>query len=205
MVARRLAGLLILSGLSIIPMSALAREATDATKPALAQPQSELDRAEIFQEIKAFSNVRISLRDAITIAEKRAVGSKVVDVSFDGLSDRLAYRVKTYHRDKISECTIDASTGEIIGAEIEAPVATLDFKDKVELAGFRAAGIDLFDVVPIAEQYASGKAVSAGLETEDGKLTFLVVVVTDGSLEEISVRPNEAKSQIRKASVRRKH
>jgi uncharacterized membrane protein YkoI len=204
MFARKFAVLSILLALSIVPMSALARPSSDITKPALAQQFSEPDRAAIFQEIKVFANAQISVRDVIAIAEKRAVGAKVVDVSFDGQADRLAYRVKTYQHDEIWEGTIDAATGKIVREEILTPVSTLDAKDKVELAGFNTAGIDLSDVVSIAEKYGSGKAVSAGLEEENGKLIFLVVVVTDGSLKQISVDPNQAQSPLRNASVRRK-
>ena len=201
---KRFAELTILLVLSIVPMSALARVSSDTTKPTPVQQFSESDRAATFQKIKVFSNVRISVPDVIAIAEKRAVGAKAVDVSFDGQADRLAYRVKTYQHDEIWEGTIDAATGKIIGEEVVTPVSTLDGKDKVELAGFRTAGIDLSDVVPIAEKYGSGKAVSAGLEEENGKLIFLVVVVTDGSLKQISVDPNEAQTPLSNASVRRK-
>jgi uncharacterized membrane protein YkoI len=201
---KKFAELSILLALSIVPMSALARVSSDPAKPTHAEQFSESDRAAIFQEIKVFSNARISVRDVIAIAEKRAVGAKVVDVSFDGHADRLAYRVKTYQHDEIWEGTIDAATGKIIGTEIVTPVSALDAKDKVELADFRTAGIDLSDVVPIAEKYGSGKAVSAGLEEENGKLIFLVVVVTDGSLKQISVDPNEAQTPLSNASVRRK-
>jgi len=100
--------------------------------------------------------------------------------------------------------TIDASTGKAIGDAIVTAVSALDVKDKIELAGFRTAVIDLSDVVSIAESYGSGKAVSVGLDEEDGELIFLVVVVTDGSLRQISVDPSEAPSPLRKVSVGRK-
>jgi hypothetical protein len=49
--------------------------------------------------------------------------------------------------------------------------------------------------VPIAEEYGDGKAVSAGLEEANGRLVFLVVLVADGSLKQISVDPvKKAKS-----------
>jgi len=201
MFAKRFTGLVFATALSTIPMPVLAREFSDTTDSALAQQPSESDRAAIFQEIKIFANVQISVREVIAIAEKRAVGAKVVDVSFDGQADRLAYRVKTYQDDEISAVTIDASTGKTIGDEIVTQVSKLDVKDKIELAGFSTAVISLSDVVPIAESYGSGKAVSVGLDEENGKLIFLVVVVTDGSLRQISVDPSEAPSPLRKASV----
>jgi uncharacterized membrane protein YkoI len=200
MFAKRVTKLLLAMALSTIPMSVLAREFSDTTK-SLAQQLSEKDRFAIFQEIKVFANVQISVREVIAIVEKRAVGAKVVHVSFDGQADRLSYRVKTYQQDEISDVTIDASTGKTIGDAIVTPVSALDVKDKIELAGFGTAVIDLSDVVSIAESYGTGKAVSVGLDEENGKLIFLVVVVTDGSLRQISVDPNETPSPIRKASI----
>jgi uncharacterized membrane protein YkoI len=174
-------------------MPVFAREFNETTTPSPAQEFSESDRAAIFEEIKVFANVQISVRDVMAIAEKHAAGAKVVDVSFDGRTDRLAYRVKTYQHDEILDVTIDASTGKTIGDGIVTPVSTLDAKGKIEIAGFGTAGVNLSDVVSIAEAYGSGKAVSAGLEEEDGKLIFLVVVVTDGSLKQISVDPGDQK------------
>jgi uncharacterized membrane protein YkoI len=203
MFIERIAMLLMLSGLSVFPMPALAHESEGAAKSAPAHDFSESERTAIFQEIKVFANVPISVRDVIKIAEGRASGAKVVDVSFDGGDGRLAYKVKTYLNDEISAVTIDASTGKTIGDALVTPVSALDAKDRVELAGFRTAVIDLSDVVPIAEAYGSGKAVSVGLDEENGKLIFLIVVVTDGSLKQISVDPAE-QGRLKDASFAKK-
>jgi uncharacterized membrane protein YkoI len=191
MFIERIAALLMLSGLSVLPMPTLAHESDGGEKPAPAQDFSESEGTAIFQEIKVFANAQISVRDVIKIAEGRVSGAKVVDISFDGGGGRLAYNVKTYLNDEISAVTIDASTGKTIGDALVTPVSALHAKDRIELAGFSAAVIDLSDVVPIAEAYGSGKAVGVGLDEENGKLIFLVVVVTDGSLKQISVDPNE--------------
>jgi uncharacterized membrane protein YkoI len=116
----------------------------------------------------------------------------------------LAYRVKTYRHDEVWQGTVDATTGKIVGEEIVTPVSTLNAKDRIELAGFRAARTDLSDVVPIAEEYGDGKAVSAGLEEENGRLVFLVVLVADGTLKQISVDPNQkTKSTVARGEKRR--
>jgi uncharacterized membrane protein YkoI len=203
MFTKKFAALLMLLILSIIPMSTLARESSGTTTLAPAQGFNESERAAIFQEIKVFANAQISVRDVIKIVEERASGAKVVDVSFDGRADRLVYGVKIYQHDEILDVTIDASTGKIIGDGILMPVSTLDVEDKTKLVGFSTAGIDLSDVVPIAEAYGSGKAVSVGLEEENGKLIFLVVVVSDGSLKQISVDPSE-QNRLRSASFGKK-
>ena len=203
MFIKTFAALLMLFILSNIPMSTLARESNSTATPTPAQDFSESERTAILQQIKVFANAQISVRDAIRIAEGRASGAKVVDVSFDGGGGRLAYNVKTYLKEEISAVTIDASTGKTIGDALVTPVSALDAKERIELAGFSAAVIDLSDVVTIAEAYGSGKAVSVGLDEENGKLIFLVVVVTDGSLKQISVDPNE-QNQLRNASFRKK-
>jgi uncharacterized membrane protein YkoI len=203
MFVKTFAALLILLNSSIIPTSTSARESSGTTTPTPAEDFTEPELAAIFQEIKAFANVQIAVRDAIKIAEARASGVKVIDVSFDGRSDRLAYRIKAYQHDEIWDVTIDASTGNIMGDGIVVPVSTLDVKERTKLVDFSTAGIALSDVVPIAEAYGAGKAVSVGLEEENGKLIFLVVVVTDGSLKLISVDPNE-QNRPRNASFRKK-
>jgi uncharacterized membrane protein YkoI len=102
----------------------------------------------------------------------------------------MAYRVKTYRHDEIWQGTIDASTGKIFGEEVVTPISTLDAKGKDELADFGTAGLNLYDVLSIAERVGNGKAVSAGLEEEDGRLIFLVVLVAaDGTLKQLSVSP----------------
>ena len=200
---RTFSALLVLLILSILPMSTRARESNGTTTLTPAQDFNESERAAVLQEIRVFANAQLSVRDVIKIAEARASGAKVVDVSFDGRADRLAYRVKAYLNDEISTVTIDASTGKTIGDAVVTPVSALDVKDKIELAGFSTAVIDLSDVVSVAESYGSGEAVSVGLDEENGKLIFLVVLVTDGSLRQISVNPDQ-QSRLRNASFGRK-
>ena len=197
MFAKRYTKLLLLLVLSTIPTLTPARASIDSSIPNPAQPFSESEWAAILRETKVFANVKISVRDAIEIAERRTSGAKAVDVSFDGQADRLAYRVKTYRHDEVWLGTIDASTGKIIGEEIATPVSALNDKDKVDLAGFSTAGIDLSDVVPIAEKYGNGKALSVGLEQENGRLIFLVVLVADGTLRQISLDPSAKESRPR--------
>jgi uncharacterized membrane protein YkoI len=200
---RTFSALLVLLILLILPMSTRARESNGTTTLTPAQDFNESERAAVLQEIRVFANAQLSVRDVIKIAEARASGAKVVDVSFDGRADRLAYRVKAYLNDEISTVTIDASTGKTIGDAVVTLVSALDVKDKIELAGFSTAVIDLSDVVSVAESYGSGKAVSVGLDEENGKLIFLVVLVTDGSLRQISVNPDQ-QSRLRNASFGRK-
>lgn len=190
MFTTRFAGVLLLLALAAILSSTPARASIDSGSPTSAPSFSDQEWAAILREIKVFANAKVSVRDAIEIAETRSHGARAVDVSFDGQADRLAYRVKTWRNDELWQGTIDASTGKIFGEEVVTSVSTLDTKDKDELAGFRTAGVNLYDVLSIAERLGKGKAVSAGLEENDGRLIFLVVLVTaDGSLKQMSLTP----------------
>jgi hypothetical protein len=143
------------------PVHALARDASDIPDSPPAQKLSETEAAAIFHEIQVFASVEISMRAAMAIVEKHT-GAKVVDISFDGRVDRSAYRIKAYQDQDIWNGAIDASTGTMIGDGIVTAVSSLDVKDKVALAGFRTAGIDLSDAAEIAQNQTTGKAVSAG-------------------------------------------
>jgi uncharacterized membrane protein YkoI len=179
-----------------LPSSVFARQFGDASAPGPAQEAGRSESAATFPGVKAFVNARVRIRDAIAIAETRVVGAKVIDIDFDE-SDHVAYRVTTYRQSEIWTGTIDASTGEIIGAGTETRVASLQQKEKAELADLKASGMNLSEAIAIAEQYGVGSAVGAGLEDRNGKLIFVVMVATDDSLNEVmvEVRPRSGKQR----------
>ena len=77
-----------------------------------------------------------------------------------------------------------------VGTGSTTPVSRLGEENRATLAAFSAAGIDLSETIAIAEQYGSGKAVSAGLQHNGAKFVLLVVVVSEGSLKEVAVEPH---------------
>ena len=189
--------------LAIAPVSAFGRESADLAPPS-ATPSSESESEALLHEIKAFTYARISARRAIAIAERRGAGAKVVDLSFDGSTSHPAYGVKVLQNGELWEGTIDASTGVAVATGSTTPVSRLGEEKQTTLAAFSAAGIGLSETIAIAEQYGSGKAVSAGLQHDGAKLVLLVVVLSEGSLKEISVEPPERRSRQPKASAREK-
>ena len=203
MYVKKCAKLLIRLILAIAPIQAFGHEpANPVTQPSFRQ-FNESEAAAISQEIKAFGNVRVSARRAIAIAERRGAGAKVVDLSFDGTTDRPVYRVKVFWNEELWEGKVDASTGVPVDDGSTTHASKLGEEDKTALAAFAAAALDLSEAVAIAEKYGSGKAVSAGLQFDGAKLALLVVIVSKGSLKEISVEPGEGRSRPRKTSVRR--
>jgi uncharacterized membrane protein YkoI len=173
--------------LGVASTSVFARQFGDTAAAESAQGFSQSENAGTIKGTRSFANVRVPIGRAIAIAESRAAGAKIVDIGFDEDSDQIAYKVKTYQNNEIWTGTIDASTGEIIGEGVVTPVASLERKEKAELANFKMSGMDLSEAIAIAEEYGVGNVVSAGLEEQKGKSIFVVVVVADGTLKEVSV------------------
>ena len=186
--------------LAMAPVAASGHQSADLAPPSVA-PSAESESESILREIEVFARARISARRAIAIAERLGAGARVVDLGFDGSAPRPAYRVKVLLKGELWEEAIDASTGAAVISGAATPVSALKQENRTILAAFSAAGIDLSETIAIAEQYGSGKAVSAGLQHDGAKLVLVVVVVCEGSLKEISLQPPESRSRARKSSV----
>jgi len=150
---------------------------------------AEADRQAVSREIERFRGSPISISQAMAIAESRHAGATTADVSFDGASGVPVYRVKTLHNDRIWRHTINAATGELVGGEAALPLAELDHDDRSNLAALGAIRHRLADAVRVAEQAASGKAISGGLVRERGRLNFAIVVISGDDLKEVILEP----------------
>ena len=155
----------------------------------------EADRQAVSREIERFRSSTISIGQAMAIAERRHAGATTADVSFDGASGVPVYRVKTLHNDRIWRHTINAATGELVGGEAALPLAELDHDDRSNLAALGAIRHRLADAVRVAEQAASGKAISGGLVRERGRLNFAIVVISGDDLKEVILEPPGARTK----------
>ena len=143
MYVKKCAKLFILLILAIAPFPAFGYEpANPVTQPSVPQ-FNESETAAILREIKAFGNVRVSARRAIAIAEKRGAGAKVVDLSFDGTTGRLVYRVKVLLNEELWEGKVDAATGVLVDDGSTTSAFKLGEEDKAALAAFAAAALAL--------------------------------------------------------------
>jgi uncharacterized membrane protein YkoI len=196
---RQVCGLLAiaLSGL-LIAAPARALVSASSTPTALhseTDGDAEADRQAISREIERFRSSSISISQAMAIAEARHAGATTADVSFDGGSGVPVYRVKTLHNDRVWRQTINASTGELIGGEAALPLAELDVEDRSNLAALGTIRHRLADAVRVAEQAASGKAISGGLVRERGRLNFAIVVISGDDLKEVILEPPGARTK----------
>ncbi|WP_409192888.1 PepSY domain-containing protein [Bradyrhizobium sp. RDM4] len=184
-----------LSGL-LIAAPAQAIGTTNGTPTALhgeTDGDAAADRQAVSREIERFRNSSISIGQAMAIAEARHAGATTADVSFDGGSGVPVFRVKTLHNDRIWRHTINAATGELIGGEAALPLAQLDQEDRNNLAALGTIRHRLAEAVRVAEQAASGKAISGGLVRERGRLNFAIVVISGDDLKEVLLEPPGAR------------
>ena len=154
-----------------------------------AEESAASDQQAVNRELELFRGSAISLSQAMAIAEALHAGATTADVSFDGASDSPVYRVKTLHHDRIWHNAIDATTGKIVGGEAALPLKELDAKDRSNLVALRTIRHRLADAIRVAEQAASGKAISGGLIRERGRLNFAIVVMSGSDLKEVILQP----------------
>ena len=147
------------------------------------------DQQAVNRELALFRGSAVSLSQAMAIAEALHAGATTADVSFDGASDSPVYRVKTLHNDRVWHHAIDATTGRIVGGEAALPLKELDAEDRSNLAALRTIRHRLADAIHVAEQAASGKAISGGLIRERGRLNFAIVVMSGSDLKEVILQP----------------
>ena len=175
------------------PAQAIVTTGTPTALQSDSDGDAAADRQALSREIERFRGSSISISQAMAIAEARHAGATTADVSFDGASGVPVYRVKTLHNDRIWRHTINAATGELVGGEAALPLAELDLDDRSNLAALGAIRHRLADAVRVAEQAASGKAISGGLTRERGKLNFVIVVVAGSDLKEVILEPPGAR------------
>lgn len=140
-------------------------------------------------EIARFKTAPISLREALSIAQSRHRGSRAVDAAFDGETVIATYHVRMKRGGQLWEDIIDAYTGSTIKTEVMSALDDLAKSDREALARLRSVRQELSDAVIVAERTTGGKAISAGLTTERGRLEFVIVCVAGGDLKQVMLEP----------------
>ncbi|WP_249128039.1 PepSY domain-containing protein [Bradyrhizobium sp. AUGA SZCCT0169] len=187
---------ILLSLLALVPPYAIPPlSATQAAQEEGAEGE-RIHQEAVNRELEAFRAAQLSLRQAMGIAEKRHAGSRTADISFDGASGSPVYRVKTVQDNRLWEHAIDAKTGDTIGAETVSHLKDLNPDDRNNVMALRTIRQELSDAVIIAEQVASGRAIGGSLMDDNGKLNFVIVVVSGGSdLKQVVLEPPQAKGR----------
>ena len=120
--------------------------------------------------------VRVSLRDAIAVAEERHHGSQTVRIGFDR-SASPCYRVRTARDAEIWENNVDAKTGRIRGVERVLSFQKLNSEDRTNIKALRHVTQKMSEAVLVAERVVPGMAVGGCLVDDSVTLNFIVPAV----------------------------
>lgn len=161
----------------------------DAVAPSPEQTKVGTDQDAVNREIGLFRNARVSLQQAMKIAERIRPGATTADISFDGSTGEPLYKVRTVLGGRLWEYDIDAQTAAIRRNDVFASLPELNDADRGNVTALNRNRLKMSDAVVIAERSTSGKAVSGGLTRKAGKLTFIIVVLLDDGLKEVTLEP----------------
>lgn len=150
---------------------------------------NEIKNEDFIRELKLFHAAKITMREALMATRRLHNGSRVIDISFDGASGVPLYRVKTCQGNHVWEDAIDGNTGGPSGGTIESSISDLKEQDRTNVIGLQAVRQEMMDAIRVAEKSASGKAISGGLVNEDGRVNFLIVVVSGSDLKQVILEP----------------
>ena len=158
--------------------------------PAAAQGPKEAEAGDATSpDLRAAEAAKLSVADAIAIAEEHAKGGTVLEVSFRMQGFRPTYSLRTYQNSEVWEGAIDANSGAILGPGDTTAERDLDDEDKAELAGVRSATTTLAQAVKTAEEHVKGKAVSGGVEATKGAVVWEVLVAAKGAAWTVVIDP----------------
>jgi uncharacterized membrane protein YkoI len=156
--------------------------------------QSDAEAAAIQRVLSEFRTTRVPLSRAMAIAERLHDGSKTADINFE-IDGPPVYRVRTIRNERVWENAIDANTGSITGREMTSSLKELDREDLANILALKWIKQELSDAVQIAEKAAAGSALAGGLIRQDGRLNFVIVVVTGDHLKEVMLEPPKVTKQ----------
>jgi uncharacterized membrane protein YkoI len=184
---------LILALSAAFPAANARADLTNTTTAAEDRHRSPQDDDDLNRRLLGqFRAAKLSLAEAIAIAEQLHPGSRTASVSFE-LSASPRYRVLTVENNETWEDVIDANIGNTAAPETTLSLSELDDEDRSNLIALRSTRQELADAVRVAEKATSGKALSGGLLQQDGRLNFVIVVASGDDLKEVMLEPSKSR------------
>jgi uncharacterized membrane protein YkoI len=145
------------------------------------------------REAQAINSAKLSLTDAIDIAQKQGNGM-ATDAEFDverGSAARYEVKVLSSDGAKLTEYHLDANTGKVTRTDNEAFEKAFE---RLKPQDIQAAPISLSRAIATAEQRAGGKAIDAEIERSGDQVHYEITVASaDGKTQEVNVSGQDGK------------
>ena len=81
--------------------------------------QAAESKDEEAKELKLFSQAKISLTEAIKLAEKKVVGGKAMEAELDDESNTVQFEIEVLKDGKVHEVLVDGITGKVVKDSLE--------------------------------------------------------------------------------------
>jgi uncharacterized membrane protein YkoI len=134
--------------------------------------------AKTAKEMAAFGQARISLQEAIRIAQQEVPGGWVIDADIAVVRGQGTYTIEVV-KDGLSAVRIDLENGRIL----ETLPKRVPPKDWRPMAAAEGAGVNILDAIAIAEKsFPGARAVSADLKIRQGSVRWGVNIKDNGLL-----------------------
>ena len=183
--------------------AALVASLAFGSMPALAATSSQA----ITPDVAGFQHAKITLDQAIAAAEK-ASGGKAANADFEMMNGKDGYAVGVLAQGKMHELWVDPQSGKATPeTKMSRAAENQEALDKADLDQMHGAKTTLQQAIAMAEQHSNGKAIDAGIEKRNSKLTYNVRVVRDGKLSTVWVDPASGHIMMpgEHASLQRRH
>ena len=165
-----------------------------AVGSAPAQEKKDDDAKEKAMAIAAVGKAKISLKEAITAAQKKLPAGKPVEADISVEGDKLTYTIELHADGKQMAVDVDAITGLAAEPEEEDDDDAEEDDDDAEVAALKAP-TSLLKALEIGQAKSpEGKAFYVGVTLEEGKLTYEVDLVAGDKV--VSVEVNAANGEI---------
>lgn len=135
-------------------------------------------------EAMAAAQSKISLEQAITIAEKTIKGD-VISADFDqnGRSAEGNYEIKLVANNTEYEVKVDTNTGKVLQNKQEK----LDKEDMAEYNAMKKSKISLNQAIKQANQSVNGKVTEAGFDIDFGKPVYKVEIAKGTQVHKVII------------------
>lgn len=136
----------------------------------------------------AARNAKVSLIEAISSAEQQNHGN-VVSARFELRQGKPEYLIRTFDSRSRQEWLghIDAVTGQVMGQGRTIPLSQLPKQDQQELTASQNSSTTLGQAVRTAEQQRGGKALSAGLSSRHGQVSYRTELLNSNGRTQIAI------------------
>ncbi len=150
------------------------------------------DEDDVREMQRATTAAKVSLVQAIEIAEREVTGGKAVEVELDWKRGGPRIEVELVVGDNWKEVAIDAVSGRVLKVLDERADDPDDREElKRDKENLQAATVGFADAIARTEKEAGGKAVDVELTSSQGKPAYKVKLLVDNKLATVRVPAND--------------